>query len=61
MNNTTTIVLITISSLSLIASTATLAVVLIGAKQVHIEIEDVKMRTNISIRKIKSALDNLEL
>lgn len=61
MNTTTTIVLITISSLSLITSGATLAIVLVGAKKAKNEISEIKTKTNKSIQNLKSALNDLEI
>lgn len=61
MNTPTTVVLITLSSLSLIASGATLAIALVGSKKMKAEIDEVKMKSNKAINTLKSALDNLEL
>lgn len=61
MNATTTVVLITISSLSLIASAATLTVVLVGAKKMQNQLDEVKTKTNKTVSNLKIALSNLEL
>jgi uncharacterized protein (DUF3084 family) len=61
MNTTTTVALITISSLSLLVSSATLAAMLIGAKNVQSEMDELKMKTNKTVNKLKSALDDLEI
>jgi hypothetical protein len=61
MNTTTSVVLITLSSLSLIASTTTLAIVLVGSRKMKSEMEEVKTKTNNTVNNIKFALDNLEL
>lgn len=61
MNTTTAVVLITLSSLSLIASGATLAIALVGSRKMQTEIDEVKMKANNTVNSIKSALDNLEL
>lgn len=61
MNTPTTVALITISSLSLIASSATLVAMLVGAKKMQAEVDEVKTKTNKTVAKIKAALENLEL
>jgi hypothetical protein len=61
MNTTTTVALITLSSLSLIASSATLTLVLVGSRKMKHEMEDAKKKTNKTVQTLKSALDNLEL
>lgn len=57
MNPATTIALITISSLSLIASGTTLAIVLIGSKKVQTEIDETKSKANDIIHSLVNALD----
>lgn len=61
MNTTTTVALITISSLSLVASSATLALALIGGRKLQAEVTDVKTKTNKTVQTLKSALETLEL
>lgn len=61
MNTTTTVALITLSSLSLIASSATLVTMLVGAKKMQEEIDELKTKTNKTVRNLKTALDNLDL
>jgi len=61
MNTTTAVVLVTLSSLSLIASGTTLAIMLVGSRKMQTEIDEVKMKANNTVNSIKSALDNLEL
>jgi hypothetical protein len=61
VNTPTAIALITISSLSLLVSTATLAAMLIGAKKAQTEMDTLKMKTNNTVRNLKSALDKMEL
>ena len=59
--DTSTVVLITLSSLSLLASGATLTLVWIGSKKVETQIEEVKTKSNKTVQALKTALDNLEL
>lgn len=61
MNTPTVVVLITMSSLSLIASGATLAIVLVGSKKMQTELDAVRTKANNTVSNIKFALDNLEL
>lgn len=61
MNTPTVVALITISSLSLIVSSATLAAMLIGAKNVQAELDELKMKTHKTVNNLKSALDHLDL
>lgn len=61
MSTGATVALFAISSLSLLTSAATLTIVLVGAKKVEAQVEDVRKKANTNIAKIKSALDNLEL
>ena len=61
MNTSTVAILITLSSLSLIASTATLAIVLVGSKQMQAEVEEAKTKMNKVTQNLKSALENMEL
>lgn len=61
MNTATTVVLITISSLSLITSAATLTVVLVGGRKMQAEVEEAKTKASKSVQNLKSALENLEL
>ena len=50
-----------ISSLSLVVSSATLAVVLIGVKRANAEIEDVRNKTRDGLRALKTAVSQLEI
>ena len=61
MNTTTIVALITISSLTLVTSGATLAIALVGSKKMKTELDEVKMKANTAVNNMKSALDNLEL
>lgn len=61
MKRSTSIVLIVISSLSLITSTATLALMWRGSKKVSTEVVELKTKTNEQIRKLKNALSDLEI
>jgi hypothetical protein len=61
MNTPTTVALITISSLSLIVSSTTLAAMLIGAKKMKLEMDELKTKTHKSVSKLKSALDDLDI
>ena len=61
MNTTTVVVLITLSSLSLVASGATLAIALVGSRKMQTEVDEAKMKANNAVNAMKSALDNLEL
>ena len=54
------IAVLTMSTLSLVASAATLAVVLVGAKRVEQQVESVKTETNRRIRHMKKALAELD-
>lgn len=60
MSTGTTVALFAISSLSLLASTATFVVVLVGAKKANEEVVDLKERTNVALRGLKHTLTNLE-
>lgn len=50
-----------LSAISCIASVTTLAVVLGGAKKVQAEVDDVKNKTNATVKKLKDAINDLEL
>lgn len=60
MSTTTTVVLVAISSLSLVASSATLAIVLIGARKVRDNVEEMKKKSNQTISNLTFALENLK-
>jgi hypothetical protein len=60
MNTPTIVALITISSLSFIASATTLTVVLVGAKKMQTQLDEVKTKTNKTVSNLKSALATLE-
>lgn len=49
------------SVLSCVSSVATLAVVLIGAKKVHDEIQDIRDKSNEQINKFKQAVVNFNI
>lgn len=49
------------SFVACVASVATLGVVLVGAKQVRQEMDDVKTKTNSTVSKLKDAIMNLEV
>ena len=59
MNTATTVTLITISSLSLIASGTTLITVWVGAKNMQAEIDKVKIKADVTVTKLKTALLDL--
>ena len=61
MNSSTTVILITLSSLSLIASGTTLVITILGAKKVKAEVDDAKLKMNNTVSNLRHALDNLEL
>lgn len=61
MSNGATIALITISTLSLLTSAATLTVVLVGGKKAVEEVAEVREKTNTALRKFKAALADLEI
>lgn len=61
MSNGATIALITISTLSLLTSAATLTVVLVGGKKAVEEVTEVREKTNTALRKFKAALADLEI
>lgn len=44
------------SALSVVASISTLAVVLVGAKKVEAEVQDIRVKTNAALSKLKIAL-----
>lgn len=58
--NLTPVVLIALSSLSLIASGTTLTIVVIGAKKMKVELAEVRMKSNKTVRNLQHALANLE-
>lgn len=55
------VAILAVSTLSLVTSAATLAVVLVGGKQMKQEVDETKEKANSSIRKLKTALEDLEL
>lgn len=61
MSTGTTIALFTISGLSLITSATTLAVIIFGAKRVETEMEEVKTKSNDALRKVKAAINAIEI
>jgi hypothetical protein len=61
MNTSTTVALITVSSLSLIVSSATLVTMLVGAKKMQAELDDMKKKTSKTVSKFKTALEALDL
>lgn len=61
MNTPATVALFAISTLSLITSATTLAVVLVGAKKVEAEMDAARSKAVDGLNKIKSALDSLEI
>lgn len=61
MNTGAQIALFAISSLSLVASGATLVVVLVGAKKIETQVEETKVKTNEKLKKFKDAIQDLEL
>lgn len=61
MNTTTVVVLFTISSLTLIATGANLALMLVGAKMAKTEIAEVKKKTNRAVDNMTFALENLKV
>lgn len=61
MNTPTAVALVTISSLSLIVSSATLVTMLVGAKKMQAEIDDMKTKTSKTVTKFKNALEALDL
>lgn len=58
--NGATVAILAISSLSLITSAATLTLVLVGAKRMQEEVEEVRETANGTVKKIKNALNDLE-
>jgi hypothetical protein len=55
------IAILAISSLSLVVSAATLAVVIIGGKKAQGEVKEVKTKANASLMRIRNALDGVEI
>jgi hypothetical protein len=55
------VAILTVATLSLVVSTATLGVVLVGAKKVEQEVEEVRSKTNTTLQKIRFALHDLEV
>ena len=61
MKRSTVFALFAVSTLSLAASLGTLGVVLVGAKKMQQEVDDVRVKTNSTVNKIKNALSDLDL
>lgn len=61
MNTPTSIAILAVSTFSLLTSGATLAVVLIGAKKMHTEVEETKTKMNRTVHNLKYALDDMEI
>lgn len=57
--NTTEFAILTVSSLSLITSAATLVVMLKGAKKVQAEVEEVKTQKDEFVQNLKTFANNL--
>lgn len=49
------------SALSFVTSAATLGVLVYGSKRVHNDIQDVRSKSNDALRKIKTALIDVQL
>lgn len=60
MKRSTSFAIFTMSTLSFIASVTTLGVVAFGAKKMQEELDEVKNKTNGTVKKLKQALNNLD-
>lgn len=61
MSTPAAVALITISSLSLIMSTANLAVILFGAKKAKEEVEIIRAKANKTLDNVKTAIAEIEI
>lgn len=60
MKRSTSFAIFTMSTLSFVASVTTLGIVAFGAKKMQEELDEVKDKTNGTVRKLKQALNNLD-
>jgi uncharacterized protein YggE len=61
MNTGTQITLITVSTLSLVTSAATLTVMLVGVRRMRREVADVKNQAKNNLNRVKAALASLDV
>jgi hypothetical protein len=60
MNTTTVVTLVAFSAINLIATATILTLVIVGAKKVQNEVEDLKTRMTKNVRNIQSAVSALD-
>lgn len=61
MSNLTTVALLSISSLSLLTSAATLTLLVVGGRKAKTEVEEVREKVNAKLTNLKTALSDLEI
>lgn len=61
MSTGATIAVVTLSALSFLTSSATLAVVLVGGKRAEKQIDEVRTKTNRALTGFRNALSDLEI